>query len=262
MESQRQVTKKPEIILDKYLAIFEPARNFHVAPLYLQRFCQLEDESMYNFISSIKLQAQKCDYHDNSEIDIRLFEQLIAGIRHMDFQKELLEKPKKATLKQNDPCMIIWWRGFVLHSIIVTLQECHGVSNHRQIVRSHNRWIIKSCHYWPFVREISRSDSQDKGSILPQLLSCHGVIVKSELNTYPVAINNRIFNYLWVFHGFAWTTLCDNLQMNVEWYKCGVGFEQNCSSDGLVSNNQHAITGRQSLSVQLGTKSDAHIALE
>ena len=113
MESQRQVTKKPEIILDKFLAIIEPARNFHVAPLYPQRFCQLEKESMYNFISRIKLQAQKCDFHDNSEIDNRLFEQLIAGIRHMDFQKELLGKPKKATVKQNDPCMFIRWRGFV-----------------------------------------------------------------------------------------------------------------------------------------------------
>ena len=92
--------QKPDIIWDKFTAQIEPASNYRVARLYLQRFRQLEGESVDDFISRMRLQAQKCDFRDSTGTDSRLFEQLIAGICHRDLQKELLGKPKETTLEQ------------------------------------------------------------------------------------------------------------------------------------------------------------------
>ena len=56
---------------------------------------------MDDFITRLKLQAKKCDFRDDRESNERVLEQFIAGIRHMELQKELLSTAQDFTTKQD-----------------------------------------------------------------------------------------------------------------------------------------------------------------
>ena len=73
---------------------------FVCAHLYLQSYRQQDCESVDDFITRLKLQAQKCDFHDDRQSSERVLEQFIAGIRHMELQKELLSTAQDFTIEQ------------------------------------------------------------------------------------------------------------------------------------------------------------------
>ena len=68
--------------------------------MYLQSYRQQDGESVYDFITRLKLQAKKCDFHDDRESNERVLEQFSAGIRHMELQKELLSTAQNFTSEQ------------------------------------------------------------------------------------------------------------------------------------------------------------------
>lgn len=61
---------------------------------------QQENECIDNYVSRLKLQAYKCNFRDDEEMQTRVIEQLIAGTRHADLQKDLLQKPITLTVEQ------------------------------------------------------------------------------------------------------------------------------------------------------------------
>lgn len=92
--------KNPAKVWKKFEEEIEPRENFRVARLFLQRMKQQNEEPVENFLSRCKLQAKKCEFAEPDSLNERLIEQLIAGIRHPEIQRELLSKDK--TLKFDD----------------------------------------------------------------------------------------------------------------------------------------------------------------
>jgi len=72
-------TKKndPDHIWKRFEQQIKPKHNFRVARLCLQSYRQQDGESVDDYITRLKLQAQKCDFRD----DMGVLEQFIAGIR-------------------------------------------------------------------------------------------------------------------------------------------------------------------------------------
>lgn len=66
----------------------------------MQKLMQQENECIDDYVSRLKLQAYKCQLRDDEEIQTRVIEQLIAGTRHADLQKDLLQKPITLTIEQ------------------------------------------------------------------------------------------------------------------------------------------------------------------
>lgn len=91
--------KNPEVIWEKFSTHVEPKTNFRIARFQLQKMKQ-EDESIDKYVSRIKLQAFKCKFRDDQEIQERVIEQLIIGTKHTEVQKDLLAKDDKLTLDQ------------------------------------------------------------------------------------------------------------------------------------------------------------------
>ncbi len=91
--------KNPAVVWAKFLEQIKPKDNFRVARLYLQKFKQQPNESIDDFVSRIKLQAFRCSFSD-AELSERVIEQIIAGTRHADLQKQLLAKDNTLTLAQ------------------------------------------------------------------------------------------------------------------------------------------------------------------
>ena len=90
--------KNPAIIWQKFEEQLDPPENFRIARLILQKFKQSENETIDEFINKCKLQAQKCEFKDANEVDDRIIDQLIYGVRYEDLQKEYLSKDKTLTL--------------------------------------------------------------------------------------------------------------------------------------------------------------------
>ena len=93
--------KKPAIVWEKFnQSIVKPSENYRVARLFLRNFHQQENENIDDFVARCKLQAYKCDFKDNHELEDRVIEQIIDGTRHTEVRKELLAKPNTLTLEQ------------------------------------------------------------------------------------------------------------------------------------------------------------------
>ena len=91
--------KDPDVVWDKFVQQIKPRQNFRVARLFLQQYRQQETETIDDFISRCKLQAQKCDFSE-AEFEERVIEQLVAGTKYQALQKELLGKDKSLSLDQ------------------------------------------------------------------------------------------------------------------------------------------------------------------
>ena len=91
--------KDPKKVWERFMQQVKPRHNFRVARLFLQQYKQQENESIQDFISRCKLQAQKCDF-SNTELKERVIEQFVAGTKYKELQKELLSKDKSLTLDQ------------------------------------------------------------------------------------------------------------------------------------------------------------------
>ena len=92
--------KNPEKVWQKFGEQIKPKTNFRVARLFLQKFKQNPTENIDEYVSRLKLHAKKCDFAEGDEYKERLIEQMIAGTRHTELQKELLSKNKDLTLDQ------------------------------------------------------------------------------------------------------------------------------------------------------------------
>ena len=92
--------KKPDVIWQKFLTQLEPKVNFRVARFYLQKFSQRESESIDDFVARCRLKAKECAFTNAKETQERLVEQLISGTRHLELQKELLQKDDTLTIDQ------------------------------------------------------------------------------------------------------------------------------------------------------------------
>ena len=90
----------PDHLWRKFDKQIEPKHNFRVVRLYLQSYRQEYGESVDDFITRLKLQTQKCDFRDDRASNERVLEQFIAGIRHMELQKELLSTAEDFTTEQ------------------------------------------------------------------------------------------------------------------------------------------------------------------
>ena len=91
----------------KFKEYGEVDQNFRVARLFLQGMKQVANvestnkpEPVDDFIERCRVQARRCDFRDQREIDERLIEQLIAGSLYTDVQKELLSKDRSLTLDE------------------------------------------------------------------------------------------------------------------------------------------------------------------
>ena len=84
--------KKPNVIWEKFEKQLEPKTNFRLERHHLQKLKQEESESTDKYMTRCKLQAKKCKFQDNTDIEERLIEQLIIGTRHRKVQEKLLGK--------------------------------------------------------------------------------------------------------------------------------------------------------------------------
>ena len=87
----------PDHIWRKFDQQIEPKHNFRV-PFVLSKLPTTR--SVDDFITRLKLQAQKCDFRDDRESNERVLEQFIAGIRYMELQKELLSAAQDFATEQ------------------------------------------------------------------------------------------------------------------------------------------------------------------
>ena len=91
--------KKPEVLFEHFEEQLEPQDNYRVCRLKLSSYSQKKDESIDDFVNRCRLLANKCKL-SNTELDERLLELIIASTPISDFQRELLEKSDKFTLKE------------------------------------------------------------------------------------------------------------------------------------------------------------------
>ena len=91
--------KKPEVLFEHFEEQLEPQDNYRVCRLKLSSYSQKKDESIDDFVNRCRLLAHKCKL-SNTELDERLLELIIASTPISDFQRELLEKSDKFTLKE------------------------------------------------------------------------------------------------------------------------------------------------------------------
>ena len=68
----------PDHIWKRFEQQIEPKHNFRVARLFLQSYRQQDCESVDDFITRLKLQAQACDFRDDRESNERELEEFIA----------------------------------------------------------------------------------------------------------------------------------------------------------------------------------------
>ena len=81
------------------------AVNFCIHRLNLMQYRQKEDETLDEFVTCARTQAQMCEFND-TEMPERIIKLVIAGIRMEDFRRELLGKEKGLTLQEalNEGC--------------------------------------------------------------------------------------------------------------------------------------------------------------
>ena len=83
----------PKKIFAAFEEQLEPPENYRISRLKLTQYRQTQEESLGDFTNICKLQTLKCDFVDD-ELNERLSELIISSTPIVDFQKELLNKPK------------------------------------------------------------------------------------------------------------------------------------------------------------------------
>ena len=89
----------PKKILAAFEEQLEPPENYRISRLKLTQYRQTQEETLDDFTNRCKLQALKCDFVDD-ELNERLIELIISSTPIVDFQKELLNKPKGMKLHE------------------------------------------------------------------------------------------------------------------------------------------------------------------
>ena len=70
--------RNPAVIWEKFLEQIEPKVNFWIACFCLQNYSQKETENIDDFLARCRLQAQKCKFRDEREIEESIIDQIIA----------------------------------------------------------------------------------------------------------------------------------------------------------------------------------------
>ena len=89
----------PKKIFAAFEEQLEPPENYRISRLKLTQYRKTQEESLDDFTNRCKLQALKCDFVDD-ELNERLIELIISSTPIVDFQKELLNKPKGMKLHE------------------------------------------------------------------------------------------------------------------------------------------------------------------
>ena len=80
--------RNPAVILEKFLEQIEPQDNFRIVRFYLQNYLQKETENIDDLLARCRLQAQKCKFRDEHEIEERIIDQIITGTKFPELQKQ------------------------------------------------------------------------------------------------------------------------------------------------------------------------------
>ena len=91
-EEQR---KDPAVVFEKLGEQIEPAEHFRVSRLKLMNMRQASTESLDDFVTKAQLQAKKCAFDNNAELEERLIELIISSTPIGEFQRKLLEQKKR-----------------------------------------------------------------------------------------------------------------------------------------------------------------------
>ena len=76
----------------------EPKTSHRIHRYTLQGMRQEQSEQVGDFISRLKNLAAKCQFHDSTEVEDRVLDQLIWGSKNPDVQKSLIGRDKSLTL--------------------------------------------------------------------------------------------------------------------------------------------------------------------
>ena len=120
----------PKKIFAAFEEQLEPPENYRISRLRLTQYMQTREESLDDFTNRCKLQALKCDFVDD-ELNERLIELIISSTPIVDFQKELLNKPKGMKLHE----AVALGRSYeasathVKHTITTTAQRWSGATD-------------------------------------------------------------------------------------------------------------------------------------
>ena len=85
--------KRPDKIWELFESRLKTNLNFRVHRLHLMDYRQRSEESVDDFVTRARTQALKCEF-DESELEERIIELMIASTPIEAFQRELLEKAK------------------------------------------------------------------------------------------------------------------------------------------------------------------------
>ena len=88
----------PSVIWEKFLEQLAPQVNFRIARFYLQNYSQNETENIDDFLARCRLQAHKCKFRDERELEERVIDQLIVGTKFPELQKQQLSKNETMTM--------------------------------------------------------------------------------------------------------------------------------------------------------------------
>ena len=80
------------VVWGKFLEQKEPQVNFRIAHFCLQNYLQKETENIDDFLARCRLQAQKCKFRDEREMEERIIDQIIAGTKFPELQKQFYFK--------------------------------------------------------------------------------------------------------------------------------------------------------------------------
>ena len=97
--------RNPSVIWEKFQEQIQPQVNFRIACFCLQNYSQKETENIDDFLARCRLQAQKCKFSDEREIEEKIIDQIIAGTKSPEQQKQLLSKNETmSTLEVLNTC--------------------------------------------------------------------------------------------------------------------------------------------------------------
>ncbi|XP_072182294.1 uncharacterized protein [Diadema setosum] len=91
--------KDPQNIWSRLESHIQPTENFRVHRLEFQRYRQLNNEAIDDFVVRCKSKVAKCLFRDEDIQEERIIEVLISGVQYPEVQKMLLAKGKM-TLKE------------------------------------------------------------------------------------------------------------------------------------------------------------------
>ena len=73
---------------ERFLEQIEPQVNFRIARFCLQNYSEKETENIDDFLVRCRLQAQKCKFRNEREMEERIIDQIIAGTKFRELQKQ------------------------------------------------------------------------------------------------------------------------------------------------------------------------------